>query len=383
MYTRSNDEFSNDECDDFPSEFGEGYLEDSEEFEGDGSDGSDGSSDDALDVFDFLPSFPTHAPIRSIEFVIASPCRQGTSYTPVLAHCLEKCLPGTLTKLVLRGKSDDSMQYVLPSTKQSEAVWLLITTLHVSGGIRPPWESNAFKGLTDLRLSHSRYDSIPESKFVNILRSSPKLRILQFHLSIARPSPLNKPVEPIHLNDLEVLDLIENHNDQTGELFETLTRWIAPSQRPLRLTLWCPLDSDPVKNFFRRSNVTELHVRLHGNTADSLEKLLDLSPQLRMLAVDGCGGHFNPRSATKAGDGSHAFAQIDTLHLQYCTTQFDLLQRMVQKRSIRTLTMWSSHIRRGQFGGVSDEEILALCPNSKILKRKEFTNMEKWIKSIV
>ncbi|EUC55434.1 F-box-like domain protein [Rhizoctonia solani AG-3 Rhs1AP] len=335
FFSRSNDEFSNEEGDDF--DFEEDGLDDLE----DDSEGSDDLS--------------------------------------VLGHCFKNCLPGALRKLVLRVETDGGINLIIPSSQDSEAVWLPITILHISGRIRPPWESNAFKGLTDLRLSGPGFSSIPESQFVNILRSSPKLQILQLYVDIGKSSPLNASVEPIHLDDLEVLDIIENHRE--GAEFEMLTRWIALGQKPLCLILWCPLSSESAVNFFRRANVTELRVRLHGSSFESLEKLIDLSPQLRVLAVDGCGSRFNPRGASNT-KSSHPVAQIDALHLQYSQIQIDSLQQIVQSWSIRKLTMWSSHIRRGMYGGVSHEEILALCPDVKILKRKEFTPIERWVKSI-
>ncbi|KDN48324.1 hypothetical protein RSAG8_02916, partial [Rhizoctonia solani AG-8 WAC10335] len=318
FFSRSNDEFSNEECDD--SEFEEDGLDNSEDGSDDPddsedrSDDSDGSSvsdysnpPSKSNVLDFVPSFPARVLIRSIEVVISSARRCGSCYTPVLDRCFENRLPGTLTKLVLRVETE-------------------------GGGIRPPWEINAFKGLTDLRLSGSGFDSIPESQFVNILRSSPRLQILQFSIKIQAPSPLNAPLEPIHLGDLGVLDMIENHRN--GAAFETITRWIALGQKPLRLFLWCPLGSDSVKNFFRRANVTELHVRLHGNSTESLRNLIDLSPRLRVLAVDGCGDQFNPKSASNSSNPSHPVAQIDTLHLKYCGAQISSLQQMVQTQSI-------------------------------------------------
>ncbi|KAH7345739.1 hypothetical protein B0J17DRAFT_713286 [Rhizoctonia solani] len=216
---RSKDEFLNEEG--YDEDFEEGSSDDSggEEYEQDALYGSDDLSDpDGLgnsgvfsasirpDASGFLPSLPELAPMRSIEFVIASKRSYSSVFAPILTRCFENCLPGTLTKLVLRVEADGSAGFILPSSKQAETVWLPITSLHILGGIRPPWGSNAFKGLTDLRFGESGSDSIPELQL------------------IGAASPLTTTVEPIHLDDLEVLDLIEKHSDQKAVAFETFTR---------------------------------------------------------------------------------------------------------------------------------------------------------------
>ncbi|EUC61159.1 hypothetical protein RSOL_384490 [Rhizoctonia solani AG-3 Rhs1AP] len=383
LFDRSDDELSeqqsepdDSDCSKDSNEYGSDLLTDGSH----GSDDAHGSDDSSeLDVFDFLPQLPGHALVKSIQFV-TSTCDfiYGSRYLPVLKYYLANCSPGTLTKLVLQGNADDGVNFIIRASEQSEALWLPITTLHVSGGICPSYEGAALRGLTDLRLSGRDY--IHESQFANILRWSPKLRIFQFYLKMTAASIVITPVEPIHLNDLEVLDLIENR--LKGAEFEMLTRWIAVGQTPLRLFLWCPLDSKPVKKFFRRANVVELHVRLHGTSVDSLEKLLNRSSKLRMLAVDGYGGRFEPKSETSSDDSTRSFTPIDTLHLRFCDIRFDSLQRMIQARSIHTLTMWSCSVIKEKYGDTSREEILGLCSTTKILTRKEFTEMENWIKCI-
>ncbi|EUC55435.1 F-box-like domain protein [Rhizoctonia solani AG-3 Rhs1AP] len=312
----------------------------------------------------------------------------------VLRQFFGGCSPGTLTKLTSRGEdflpfidpmaTRSSSHVLLPPIEKLEAVWLSITTLHISDATCLPWSSNAFKGLIDLRLG-ALPNPISESEFVNILKSSPGLRILQFHLRVTGALPLNTLVEPIHLNDLEVLDLIEKSLDGPG--LETLIRWIDLGQKSLRLSLWCPISAESLQSFFRRSNVTEFHCRIDGSNdinIAQLEMILRLSPGLRVLAIDGCDNRFLSRNAVYGiEDSSCSPIQIDTLHLQYCQSiQLDKLHWMIKKYSIQKLMMWSSTILNGCHAAM-ESDITSLCPVAKRLKRREFTPMEDWIESIV
>ncbi|KDN48322.1 hypothetical protein RSAG8_02914, partial [Rhizoctonia solani AG-8 WAC10335] len=274
--------------------------------------GEDKIRDDP-EALEFILSIPACAPVRSIELAMTS-YDMPRLFGPVLRQFFGGCAPGTLTKFTSRG--EDFLPFIDPGAPRShstsalfppitklEAIWSSITTLHISGATCLPWHSNAFKGLADLRLGVS--SAIPEYQFVDILKSSPRLRILQFHLRITGALPLNALVEPIHLDDLEVLDLIEKRLDGAG--FETFVRWIDLGQKSLRLSLWCPIGSKSVENFFRRSNVTELHARIDGSedvNIAQLETIIGLSTGLRVLAIDACDHRFLSRDAVYGNVGS-------------------------------------------------------------------------------
>ncbi|KAH7345741.1 hypothetical protein B0J17DRAFT_48705 [Rhizoctonia solani] len=353
---------------------------------------------DDPEALEFILSIPSRASVRSIELAMTSD-NMPRLFGPVLRYFFAGCTTGTLTKLTSRGGSfirfidpgasrslrQSPVNALHPPTDKLDALWLSITTLHVSGGLGAclSWSSNAFKGLTDLRLDLA--NAIAESQLVNILKSSPKLRILKLHLCITGVLPLNSPVKPVRLNDLEVLDVVGER--LTRARFGALIRWIGLGKKPLRLSLWCPLGSKSLQSFLRRSNVTELHVRIdegEDTNMSELETIVGLSPGLRILAVDACdNGFLSSTACYGSGGGFKSSTRIDSPHLQYCQSmQIEKLHQMIKKHSIHTLTMWSSTVFEGECIAL-DRDIFSLCPVVKRLKRREYTPMEDWIDSIL
>ncbi|CAE6417127.1 unnamed protein product, partial [Rhizoctonia solani] len=340
----------------------------------------------------FIPTIPTHTRVRSIKLLIAP----SSSCGPALRQFFTNCVPGTLTKLDSRGSGPTLftdrrirlplfpfLSGAIPLNDKHEDDWLSVTTLHISGGMCLSWSSNAFRGLTDLRLTGET--SISGAEFVNILKSSPKLRILKFPVVIIKALPMNARVMPVQLDDLEILDIIYKRLD--GASFEAFARWIVLGKNPLRLSLWCSLGAESVKNFFRRVNVTEFHARLDGRGGDvgisELKPIIDLSPGLRVLVIDACDFRFLSMDELSMEDTSVSPTRINTLHLQYCQSiQIDKLRRMIKTFSIHTLTMWSCGINH-VYRLPPDRKVFTLCPVVKRLKRREYTPMENWINSIV
>lgn len=99
-------------------------------------------------------------------------------------------------------------------------------------GIYPHWTSQAYVGLFDLRLANSAM-TITESQLVNILTSSPRLRVLCFSPQITDPLPAGSQIVPLRLDNLEVLNLQLMAYEQR----DILLRWLAPGPNPLQLCL--------------------------------------------------------------------------------------------------------------------------------------------------
>ncbi|KAG8713200.1 hypothetical protein FRC08_013570, partial [Ceratobasidium sp. 394] len=93
-------------------------------------------------------------------------------------------------------------------SKNAELVPRSINTLHLEGSMLP-WDSNAYRGLVDLRLQFWRCEvSASTSQLASIISASPELAILKLgHLCLTRSKDWNQPA-PILLSHLRLLDLV-------------------------------------------------------------------------------------------------------------------------------------------------------------------------------
>ncbi|KAG8787367.1 hypothetical protein FRC12_015653 [Ceratobasidium sp. 428] len=213
-------------------------------------------------------------------------------------------------------------------------------------GLFPRWHSQAYHGLTHLRLDAGR---ITEVELINLLSQSPQLHTLAFNLEILNTEPRDTPVIPIRLPQLEILAL----DDMEDVNVRSLLRLITPGSGPLRLYLrihsTIPAanlsQTEELHAFIQRSNVTSLH--LTGTTEDAdtwFPQTLSYFPRLRSLALD-------DYSLTQhdTAEYNSVCPSLRELHLFSCHIDIDLLERLLRVHSIQFLRVIDSTVVGDRF----------------------------------
>ncbi|CEL60595.1 hypothetical protein RSOLAG1IB_03833 [Rhizoctonia solani AG-1 IB] len=230
----------------------------------------------------------------------------------------------------------------LPS-RHFETIWLGTSSIRVNG-LCPHWTSKAYHGLVELHLGLGA-PKITESQLVDILKSSPELRVLHINADIMHPSPYSAPITPVSLSELEELTLIQLWPDDSSNQLQdpgNFVRWIAPGRKPFKLTSFGnTLGEFP--EFCARSNITQLHIEIwEDNTLGDIVRrcpglqTLILSafdfgdPELKLILLPTDNGQ-RPVSAT----------QIDHLYLlDFEELLFEDILATIEQYSARQLTIW-------------------------------------------
>lgn len=145
------------------------------------------------------------------------------------------------------------------------------------------WSATAHRGLSELYL-----ESLPDlarptvSQFADVLRGTPKLRVLKLTKLNFRWEGEAMDVEPVQLECLEVLNVLAMQSPMLKRLLPV----IAPGTVPLTMSV--ALEShnlifEEVKSFFDRSNVSALYVDARGH--NWLPLLFGSLQQLQTLAI--------------------------------------------------------------------------------------------------
>lgn len=320
--------------------------------------------DDIRDTLEeFLASVATR--VRSLEIVPgeASTVEESVIDVDIVESCLVNCVPGTLTRLAISNRTYKLLGFLQADDATSDIpnhLWWMplgippelledifgaVTSLRLYG-LYPYWTSQAYRGLVELRLTSRRAPgiTIPESQFVNILSSSPKLRVLDFELSVTDSLPLDASVTPVHLDELEVLGVNTMSNDQ----LEVVLRWLAPGSVPLDLLIVVDpnerlfmLNTGLVAFFTRSgSSITTFHLYAGSSYFSVFNELLDLLPNLRVLAIQVLmmmAGHAHSEASTRTDEHNPAF-RLDRLELFCGTIHLDSLLEFVERNPIQELT---------------------------------------------
>ncbi|KAL5631152.1 hypothetical protein ACGC1H_006853 [Rhizoctonia solani] len=192
------------------------------------------------------------------------------------------------------GEQDTQQGYTIRlSNNYLEQLWLPTRTLRVSG-LCPPWSSQAYHGLLDLRLEEHA-PRIRATQLVDILKASPELRVL--HLKVSVFGNVNGG-ERVTLKRLEVLyvavevcEYAETRALTSGQILDLLS----PGSNPLQFGYlrYRGTDKELLQNFVTRSNITFLFVE--GSTLFRLPDAVRSVGHLRTLVVD--GSRFQGRDA--------------------------------------------------------------------------------------
>ncbi|KAH7344186.1 hypothetical protein B0J17DRAFT_645630 [Rhizoctonia solani] len=349
------------------------------------------------DAVDFVPLLPSIAPrLRLLELLARSD--ELNEHPSALSICLAACTAGNLTELVLGiihqyppiapifiKARDHRMEAILPThevrcwtnvdlpNERLEDILRDIMVLRLDQ-IYPQWTSSAYCGLVELRLLSGAMANtcIAEYRFINMLRSSPKLRILHFDLTIVDATPLDTAIaDPIALHDLEVLNLDWMQEDG----IEILFRWLTPAPKLFQFS-FCPFDSENFGHpatvaFLAGSNITMLHTNLLS--LRGVVSLIDLCHHIRVLALDDI-------ELNEDTEGTVSF-QLDTLYLIESEIKVECLRRMIHPGSVQKLITYHSVFHRDRSALLSEEIIVALsdvCSDVLVLPSKGPNPIRRW-----
>ncbi|KAG8708871.1 hypothetical protein FRC09_000987 [Ceratobasidium sp. 395] len=294
--------------------------------------------------------------IYSLDMSEGQPSKEMLS--AVLKCWLEHGVPGTVKKLNLlrysRQARNHSHRFLEGDTMTPSAnCWQIgvsqqrldeffrpIEILKLDG-LFPHWHSQAYHGLTHLKLDTGR---ITEAELINLLSQSPQLRTLAFNLEILNTEPLDTPVIPIRFPQLELLVLDDMEDVNVGSLL----RLIAPGSGPLRLYLGINstipaanlAQTEELHAFIERSNITSLHLSGTKKDADTwFPQALSHFPRLRLLAL-------NDYSLIQhdTAEYNSVCPSLRELYLFDCNIDINLLERLLRAHSIQFLRVVDSRV---------------------------------------
>ncbi|KAH7337780.1 hypothetical protein B0J17DRAFT_664237 [Rhizoctonia solani] len=314
-----------------------------------------GSTHDAhADLSVFLAQLSTR--IDALEVAFDS-CRQPFA----LQSCLANCVPGTLRQLSLTDTCDEhtcipidrpgliadgaNSSYLDLHEDSIERTMIPIQKLYLTACYFH-WGSRAYAGLTELHLlPHSdRMLSITQSELVQVLASSPQLRMLRIGIRIAG-GDTTSPLVPVRLKNLEVLDF----RFGLHEVYPTFFALLSPKTKPLQMSLRyfsrddSPLNNSVVKKFFSASKITQLYMNGPFEGIQLLD-LLALLPHLRTLVLSNFSMPFG-RSTSPNIFFSLWHPPLETLRLVNCTIGVPELQAIAEMHPIKALIVQGCNYR--------------------------------------
>ncbi|KAH7332629.1 hypothetical protein B0J17DRAFT_678333 [Rhizoctonia solani] len=196
-----------------------------------------------------------------------------TKLTLILHHAETNLCIGATSSSDSDDDGFNDLHGITPSSEKSRPKFddnlVGLKVLHLQG-LFPTWESKAYHGLVDLRLTASgpNWLLIEELEFENILKSSPELKILHLALYFKYSVHPRQHINPVRLKDLEVINLstsLDYDSDDSALQIANILRLLAPGSRPLRLSLDINFYEEPLLTelgqFLSRSSVTHLCTR--------------------------------------------------------------------------------------------------------------------------
>ncbi|CAE6451860.1 unnamed protein product [Rhizoctonia solani] len=284
----------------------------------------------------------------------------------MLEYFLARCEPGIFTQYTTRVWATSRLPPVggpfiepanaprtikgallsLPS-RHFEAIWLGVSSLRVNG-LCPHWTSKAYHGLVELYLDLG-IPKITEAQLVNMLKSSPGLRILHINADIFHPSPYGTLIAPVFLSELEELTVIQLWPDDPNNKLQdpsNFVRWIAPGRKPFKVTSFGNT-LEELPGFCARSNITQLHVETWVD--NTLGDMVRRCPRLQILILSAFDfGDPELRLILLPIDTTSSNAQhpvsttrIDHLYLlDFREMQFNDILATIEQYSVQRLTIW-------------------------------------------
>ncbi|KAJ1307121.1 hypothetical protein OPQ81_001239 [Rhizoctonia solani] len=264
-----------------------------------------------------------------------------------ISHWLKYGKPGVLQSLTIQ--MDPELQIGEPidtedidDDKQASLIFDSLRTLALRG-VKFDWESPVYHNLVQLHISNIPYEASPHiHHMLDILSASPLLRTLKIsNMAILRCDQV--PVEPIHLTELENLELMA----LTYESLDVLLPMILPQSKDFtfRVSLLALEDNlvSAVHSFLNRTNVTRLFIQ-----QDLLTRCLPVVPNLRALVidlqerpVDSCFSEFSYIDETNSRRILRC-PKLHTLHLHSGSIPIEAIQGIVETHPLIQKLRFSS-----------------------------------------
>ncbi|KDN38959.1 hypothetical protein RSAG8_09116, partial [Rhizoctonia solani AG-8 WAC10335] len=248
-----------------------------------------------------------------------------------------------------------------------------VTVLHLHG-VFPAWYSTAYQGLVDLRMTSTKeWSYIGALDLINILQSSPGLRILHFGIEIEDLTPENLQGAPVYLPDLQVVRIVPAKEDGTYILNDIL-RFLAPGTKPLRLSLHHQYELKTVAvteldQFFARSRVAKFYTM---GLFPPINMLLRHAANLEVVVLDSfkSGIPSEIRSRIFQFNDSASFPHLESLHILSSSLSEDDL-RFFLECCPAGIQLHTTDVKRENNGAseptqVSAEDLLEAFPTVRI-----------------
>ncbi|CUA71121.1 G8 domain-containing protein DDB_G0286311 [Rhizoctonia solani] len=326
---------------------------------------------DASHVWDDLHDFRITSDsvnIKTLQMDLHVYNRYRETYYTMLEYFFARSKPGALTNYIALCSTSWAQSYFIEPAetphssdrallavpiRQLDEVWLGISSVRING-LCPYWTSKMYHGLVELYIG----DGIPEifaSDLVNILKSSPKLRVFHFKAQLNGPDEDEAAdTNHIYLQDLRELSLMirEDHFSVSRIL-----QWITPGTEPLCLSL-ADAPREEIVGFCSRANVTRLYIwrpgymipilnqcrrletlvlnALYGDGAD-LSSILDNEDDADTDDAEGQSG--------LTSQPAHTVTRIHTLYvLWHAEIPSENIKAAVEKYSIQRLLIYYGKI---------------------------------------
>ncbi|KAL5638660.1 hypothetical protein ACGC1H_003125 [Rhizoctonia solani] len=336
-------------------------------------------------------SFLTAIAPRIQSLTVHSACGDiaGELCSSAVTACFANCVPGILTQVsietVIVSQWDASINTGINhhQIKESalEAVWLPVKFLRLEL-FWVKWDSKAFHGLTELRLS--AYLPIGRSELKSILLSSPQLCVLELDdPDIEDFFDDDSPPTPIHLGNLEILSLSWVTDRHLGSILQL----IVPGTKPLSLSILNPYQDGSnftskaeLQRFVSRSNITRLCTN-QFQSYPQLGEVLSLMPNVSVLGI--------ARFSCDSLDGETTLSPNRTLDALYIikSTNPELnsftwpsIETFVRRHSVRKLTLWKCDFRYCGIdeSGLMPNTLYTICPVVRLVRDQEPNPIEDW-----
>ncbi|KAG8780039.1 hypothetical protein FRC12_023537 [Ceratobasidium sp. 428] len=232
---------------------------------------------------------------------------------------------------------------VLNTSGRGKEILLSLRVLQLHGA-RFNWNSNAYRGLIDLRLgfvSKSRISSVSSSELARVLMASPMLAVLKLKgLKVTCAEDLMQNIL-VPLNRLHVLNLTEMSSESLKQILPLIFLPKASSTE-LRIGLGvCDALENELYNFFAQSSITTLYCICKPSSFGAWSSILSSVRSLHTLVLDMEGCHLKDHISSLPDDtvsqltvaGSCPFSLV----LRRCLPAYEDLSGLAFKLGVQEL----------------------------------------------
>ncbi|KAG8772832.1 hypothetical protein FRC12_002869 [Ceratobasidium sp. 428] len=232
---------------------------------------------------------------------------------------------------------------VLNTSERGKEILLSLRVLQLHGA-RFNWNSNAYRGLVDLRLgfvSKSRISSVSSSELARILMASPMLAVLKLiGLKVTRAEDQMQNI-PVPLNHLHVLNLTEVSSESLKQILPLISL-PKSSSTELRIGLGiCDELETELYNFFAQLSIATLYCICKPPSFGAWSSILLSARSLHTLVLDMEGCHLKDHISSLPDNtvsqltvaGSCPFCLV----LRRCLPSYEDLSGLVSKFGVQEL----------------------------------------------